>query len=381
MQHSGGNFPEQPPRAHDARFPPKPEGKIYTAEEVAGLCIAFRERMRTLVAEHPELALVEDEFKMVMTHEADPLQELEHLLTACEGVFVELKHLLNPVGLPLRMTEDGRVLTQQFKDVATFVTDIRGSTELTQNVANEWGVGVFEVLSYCYFPHVTQMLEKYACHYLNYTGDGLLVLSRERKDETGRVVLPCLDNAVLCALDLTGLTNCIAEAWRKLGLTQANGVWHETGLGLTSGDVEVGDPFIPDKALTGKCSQFDQMFRSLMAQRVPHFQPRTDYSRRIRGIHALSPAINRATRLEGTDITAPEHTCMMTASDVAKLCPQLRQRFEPVGKRTLKGLGEVDVFGVRRYEQVDVPALEEACRAHYASARASQLRGEQSSYR
>ncbi|MBI3326995.1 MAG: adenylate/guanylate cyclase domain-containing protein [Nitrospinae bacterium] len=367
MQPSGGNLPEQPPRADEAPRPLKPEGNSYTADEIASLCLGFRERMRTLVNEHPELALVDDEFKLVLTHAADPLKELDHLLTACARVFVGLKHLLNPVGLPLRMTEDGRVLTQQFKDVATFVTDIRGSTELTEDVAKQWGVTVFEVLSDCYFLHVTEVLEKYECHYLNYTGDGLLVLSRERKDAAGRVVLPSLDNAVLCAIDLTGITNCIAEAWRQLGLIQENGVWHETGLGLTSGDVEVGDPFIPDRAPTGKCAEFDRLFRALVAERVPHFQPRTDYSQRIRAIHALSPAINRATRLEGADITAPDHTCMMIASDVAKLCPPLRERFQPVGIRTLKGIGQVEIFGVRRYEQVDVPALENACRAHYAS--------------
>src|SRR5205814_296357 len=160
------------------------------------------------------MLLVCDEFEDVVHHTTDPLTELEHLLEATDEVLLQLKHLLNPTGLPLHMTKDGRVRTQRFKEVATFVTDIRGFTEMPQYIHDRWGVSVFDVLSMCYFPHVTEVLDRYECHYLNYTGDGLLVLARQRVLEEGQVVLPSLDNAALCALELVAVTNCIAEAWQ-----------------------------------------------------------------------------------------------------------------------------------------------------------------------
>jgi class 3 adenylate cyclase len=346
-----------------------PEKKEYARPDAAALCARFRKSMDELVHQHPELILVKDEFDEVVRHDADPLRELAGLLEACQEVFLELRHLLNPIGLPVRLTEDGRILTHTFQDVAAFVTDIRGFTEMTQNVEERWGVNVFDVLSCCYFPHVVDVLERYDCHYLNYTGDGLLVLSLGRRDEAGQVLLPGLDNAVLCALEMTAVTNSIAEAWKRLGLTQANGTWHETGLGLSSGSVQVGDPFVPDQTAVGKLAQFDELFRTLVAQSASFYQPRDEYKRRVVGIHALSPVINRASRLQDVDKLAPQHTCMMTATDVERLSPPLRQWFERVGKMYLKGIGEMDVFGFHRFGSADVPALEKECRDHYAAGR------------
>ena len=111
------------------------------------------------------------------------------------------------------------------------------------------------------------------------------------------------------------------------------------------------------------------MFRTIVAEQAPHFTPRQDYSWRVRGIHALSASINRASRLQDTDKSAPNHTCMMIPDDVARLCPPLRQRFERVGKRMLKGMGDVAVFGYHRYDKVDVPELAEACLAYYAAVK------------
>ena len=343
---------------------PPSEKMEYAVTDVADLCAQFRKSMDGLVRQHPELILVKDEFDEVVRHDANPLQELAGILEACGEVFLELRHMLNPIGLPVHLTEEGRVRTNTFQDVAAFVTDIRGFTEMTQNVEERWGVNVFDVLSSCYFPHVVDVLERYECHFLNYTGDGLLVLSLERRDKGGQVILRGIDNAVLCALEMTAVTNVIAETWKRLGLVQANGTRHETGLGLSSGSVQVGDPFIPDRAPTGKLLQFEELFHQLVTQSVPFFQPREEYKRRVVGIHALSPVINRASRLQDVDKTAPQHTCMMTAADVETLCPLLRQRFEGIGKMYLKGIGEMDVFGFHRFKPVDVPALEKECRAY-----------------
>jgi class 3 adenylate cyclase len=263
------------------------------------------------------------------------------------------------------MSQDGRVVHRMFKDVATFVTDIRGFTELTENVTKQWGVSVFDVLSGCYFPQISELLERYGCHYLNYTGDGLLVLTTARKHPKECVLLPSLDNAVLCAMELTLLTNSIAEAWRRMGLVQASGDWHETGIGLASGDVAVGDPFVPDRTLNGKCAEFDQLLRSLLAERMPHFQPRTDFTWRVRSIHALSPAINRASRLQDANKLTARHSCIMTEADVNRLCPPLREWFEPVGTAKLKGIGEVQVFGFNRFVLMNVPELEKKCFEHF----------------
>ena len=74
---------------------------------------------------------------------------------------------------------------------------------------------------------------------------------------------------------------------------------------LSAGKVYVGDPFVPDQAPTGPLAQFDALFGTVAAQTVPYFQPRRDYKRRVVGIHALSPVINRASRLQDTDKLAP----------------------------------------------------------------------------
>lgn len=343
-----------------------PTRDIDDAPDAAALCARFRDSMTDLVRQYPELVLVEDEFEAAIRHDADPLKEIASILGACRDVFIGLRHLLNPIGVPLRATADGRIQTLTLDNVATFVTDIRGFTELTENIGQRWGVNVFDLLSFCYFPHVVEVLNRYECNYLNYTGDGLLVLSRERKGKGG-AILPGLDNSVLCALEMTGVTNCIAETWRRLGLVQSSGVWHETGIGLTSGTVQVGDPFVPDRNPSGKLAEFDTLFRSLVPQAAPSFQPRINYAQQIMGIHALGPVINRASRLQDTDKTAPDHTCMMTETEMKLLCPLLQERFERVGTIYLKGLGNADVFGFLRFEPVDVASLEKACWAYYAS--------------
>src|ERR1043166_4146981 len=151
---------------------PSADDRLYAAAEVAHVCAHFRKTLAELVRQHPELAMVAEDFDEVVHHAADPLQEASSLFDACQDVFIELRHLINPIGLPVHLTEDGRVLTRTFQDVSAFVTDIRGFTEMTQNVETCWGVSVFDVLSTCYFPHVVDVLERHECHYLNYTGDG-----------------------------------------------------------------------------------------------------------------------------------------------------------------------------------------------------------------
>src|ERR1051326_5749064 len=89
--------------------PSVPAGKTYTATEVAQFSLAFRQKLRTLVEQHSELALARDEFNDVVHHAADPLQEIAALLDACLEVLLQLRHLVNPIALPLHMTEDGRV--------------------------------------------------------------------------------------------------------------------------------------------------------------------------------------------------------------------------------------------------------------------------------
>jgi class 3 adenylate cyclase len=351
--------------------PPPEDGRgaeeVYAVAEVAELVARCRERIDRLADDHPELSIVRDDFEEVARHELDPLRELQSLLAATGEVFVSLKHLLNPTGLPLHMTDDGRVKTRVFQGVTTFLTDIRGFTELTRSVSEMWRLDIFDLLSYCYFPYLTEVLEGHGCHYLNYTGDGLLVLSQDRLDESGRVVLPSIDVAVLCAIDLTLVTSSIAEAWRKLGLTRPDGASHETGLGLAFGDVSVGDPFVPDHAYRGHCAEFDAIYRAEIARKAPHIHPSVDFSRRVRAIHALSPSINRASRLQDMDKLMPDHTCMMTAEDAERLCPPLRRRFREVGDMHLKGIGVVNVHATLRHEPVDVPALVEECLAYHAN--------------
>jgi class 3 adenylate cyclase len=340
----------------------------YSAEEVASLCERIRERVKTLVVEHEELTIVADEFEQVLQCDPDPLREVWALFTACADVIIQLKHMLNPTGLPLHLTADGRVITQTFEGVTTFLTDIRGFTELTHSVTREWNISVFDVLSFCYFPHVTEVLETYGCHYLNYTGDGLLVLSRARLHDGGRVLLPSIDNAVICAIALTGVTNAIAATWKSLGLTMASGRWHETGLGLAYGDVQVGDPFVPYHNYRDKCADFNASFHKAIAEHAPYFQPRNDYSRRVRTIQALSTSINRASRLQDADKDAPDHTCMMISPDVARLCPPLQGYFECVGEAMLRGIGMVEICGIRRFANYDIPAIEAECLAYHAES-------------
>lgn len=348
-----------------------PSQSGYSMNEVAEACRRFRERAAKLAREHPELVLVCDEFEDVVHHSADPLAELEQLLEANEQVLLQLKHLLNPTGLPLHMTKDGRVQTQRFDDVATFVTDIRGFSEMTQYISERWGVGVFDVLSMSYFPHLTEVLDRYECHYLNYTGDGLLVLVQGRAVENGQVVIPSLDNAALCGMEMIGVTNSIALAWQSFGLEQHDGTPHETGLGLTDGWVEVGDPLVPDREFSPQVAEFNKRFLAILAKHAPHFKPREDYGWRVRGIHALSPSINLASRLQNMDKTAPLHTIMMVGRDVDKLCPVLAEQFQPVGKRTLKGIGEAELFGILRWTPIDVPAIEKACIDYYRQKRST----------
>ena len=334
--------------------------------QLTNLGTTFWNRLDSIIERHPELELVRSEFQSRGSPEEGAEVPVTKLLEAYERFLIRMKHLLNPTALPLEMSADGRVLTRTFENVATFVTDIRGFTELTQKTLKLWGVTVFDLLSYCYFPQITELLERYGCHYLNYTGDGLLVLTTGKWDASGKLLIPALDYAVICAMDLTQLTNSIAEAWRQLGLVQSSGVWHETGLGLMRGDVQVGDPFVPDHSFQGPCAKFDELLCQILAEKMPHFQPRHDFTGRVRAIHAMSPAINCASRLQDLDKLLPQQTCMMIANDVETLCPILRSHFEKVGKMLMKGIGEAEICGFDRFASRDVPALEQECEAWYA---------------
>jgi class 3 adenylate cyclase len=350
---------------------PEPSPKTYGRDEVVAVRSKIRNDIAQLAVEHEDLQLVIDEYEEVVHHEADPLADIGAIFQACHDVIVDLKHLLNPTGLPLHLSNDGRVVAHNFEGVTTFLTDIRGFTELSNHVCESWKISIFDVLSFCYFPHVTEVLERYGCHYLNYTGDGLLVLCRDRKDENDHVILPSIDNAVICSIALTGVTRAIADSWKAMGMCKADGHSHETGLGLSFGDVQVGDPFVPYRENDSKCAEFDRIFRERLPQVAKDFVPRESYSHRVRAIQALSTSINRASRLQDADKEAPNHTVMMTEEDVNRLSPPLRRYFERVAKITLRGLGTAEVYGIHRYDLYDVHAIERECLDYHANVKKS----------
>jgi class 3 adenylate cyclase len=319
-------------------------------------------RVEKLGKKNPSLGLIHQELKrFTKSGLRSDAKSVESILGAWEKSAAQLDHLINPIGLPLQVTDNGRIATKTFENVAVLLTDIRGFTELGNRLVEEWNLTVFDFLSYCYFPLLVEVLENFGCHYLNYTGDGLLIVGEAQVDQKTGQKLAALDNMVLCAFQLVEVSDLIAKVWAEMGLKQKSGVLHETGIGISFGRIEVGDPFVPDHLATGKLLEFQTLFGRKINTQGHHWKPRKNFRDRIRGIHALGPVINLASRLQDTDKRVPDHTCMIEKADCERLSPPIRKLYETLGMVKLPGLGEREIFGVRRKSIRNIEKLKNAC--------------------
>lgn len=330
--------------------------------KVKDLLLEHQRQIEKLSTKSQALALVVQELRRYSSNFGENEDStIESILGAWTESIGQLEHLINPIGLPVGITKDGRIETRTFENVAVLLTDIRGFTSLSHTVVNEWKITVFDFLSYCYFPIIAEVVEDYGCHYLNYTGDGLLIMGQERLDPATGKNLSALDNITLCALQLVEVTTAISQVWADMGLMQNSGVFHETGIGISFGRVEVGDPFVPDRSFDGKLLEFQKRFATYQNSHNHHWQARNNFKDRVRGIHALGPTINLASRLQDTDKRMPNHTCIIEKSDCERLSPSLKKLYESLGTVTLPGLGDCEVFGMPRKNEPDLIKLREAC--------------------
>ena len=113
--------------------------------------------------------------------------------------------------------------------------------------------------------------------------------------------------------------------------------------------------------MENKLLEFQKRFATYQNSHNHHWQARNNFKDRVRGIHALGPTINLASRLQDTDKRMPNHTCIIEKSDCERLSPSLKKLYESLGTVTLPGLGDREVFGMPRKNEPDLIKLREAC--------------------
>lgn len=336
---------------------------------IDGLVQQHRKEVHALPEEHRELTIAKALFEHALAQQGEsPTTEqvIAAIFRAHLSTLLQLKSVINPTGLPLDVTPDGRIKSRTFRSSAVIATDIEQFTKMAFDVPRVGDTDIFNLLSYTYYPHLMEVLKKHHCHLYSFAGDGTMILSFEQRDEHGRVVLPALENAVLCVADASVVLSLVSQVWQEQKLHMPDGRPRRTRFGIKFGSVTMGDALAPDANPQGMCAAFNERFRQLVSEHAPYYGPPQDFSMRIWGVHGLGIIQNQAARLQTVLDEHPEHVCVLMREDVEQLCPPLLKRFDPLGRHSLKGIeGEVDIYGLRPVPATDVVPIEQACRVYY----------------
>lgn len=323
--------------------------------------------MQNLASAHPELTIAQQTFSHALRREGERAlpEVLNAIFDAHRSILLQLKNVINPTGLPLRVTEDGRIKSHEYRSAAVISTDLEGFTEMAFSVPRIGDTNIFDVLSYTYYPHLMEVLRKHDCHLYSFAGDGTLIISREEMGDGGRVLLPALDNAVLCVADAYVILDLVAQVWQQQGIQNPDGTPKRTRFGVKFGPVTMGDALAPDDKPRGMCAKFGELFGVIVPLNAPHYGPPEDFSMRIWGVHGLSIIQNQAARLQSA-LEDRDHICILMREDVQQLCSPLQKLFDPLGRRALKGVaGDIDIYGMRKVPGTAITELERTCRAYY----------------
>ncbi|MBI3331671.1 hypothetical protein HYZ99_01795 [Candidatus Peregrinibacteria bacterium] len=341
-----------------------PEAELAAIKE---LLLRMPRDISALTKNTPGLTIVSDLLHHALPPNEDTvntLQVSQSMVQAMESVIRQLQNVVNPTGLPLEATPDGRILSRTFRSAAVIATDLEGSTPMAADIPRVWDTIPFDVLSYTYYPHLMEVLRKYNCHLYSFSGDGTLIMSREALDPKGRVLLPALDNAVLCVAEAHLVLDAVAETWKELGMHGPEGKPIRTRFGVKLGSVTFGDALAPDGNPRGMCADFNERFKKVIADRIPQYGPPEDFSMKFWGIHGISPAQNEAARLQNAGKKCPDKICTLTAEDMQQLCSPLQKLFSRIPGVVMQGY-EADVWGMEEVQADDLGRLAHDCKQFY----------------
>lgn len=264
--------------------------------------------------------------------------EVTVLVEALASTLVDAKHLINPVGEDFKLDADGAIETIE-RDAVVMFTDIRNFTPLDEKL----GKDTHSFLNVNYYFWAMQIIQKYGGKVANMMGDGMMVYFTD-SDEMDKCTA-----AVLCAEDLSKLTNSLAELFKAYGYGDDEKS-HWTGIGLATGEVKIGDLISKNRNALESSDQVKSVHNDVVKMvkaQFPELKPETGEGS-VASVEVIGGAANRAARIEaqckgfGADI-------LMEQSVRDGLHPGLAKKFDDVGSANLKGVSaKASLFGVRR---------------------------------
>ena len=294
---------------------------------------------------------------------ADRIDRIDknEILVIIEGMIetmVDMKELINPVGEDMALDSKGVIKTKEL-DAVVMVTDLRNFTSLSSSKFIRGNILGF--LKLCYFRYLRSIIKKHGGKILNHTGDGLVIYFTDQKDKTK------YDASVACAQEINEMTNMMNEIWKEEGVSDKDEN-HETGVGMSSGTIRIGDVLTLSKevqdddardssvsdihkvkdAFESKVDESESEWASVIKRDLNAVgeNKRGGISRLV----GLGEPINLAARLESVSKAFLEHTGLIRESHYKQLDPSLQSKYIKLEEVELKGVDDIEViYGLPRY--------------------------------
>lgn len=286
------------------------------------------------------------------------------ILVIVEGMMetmVDMKELINPVGEDMELDAKGVIKTKEL-DAVVMVTDLRNFTSLSSSRFIRGNILGFLKLNY--FRYLRSVIKKHGGKILNHTGDGLVIYFTDQGDRSK------YERSHACSKEINEMTNMMDEIWKEEGVSLAEDN-HQTGIGLSSGTIRIGDVLTlsketpstsPDSSVMGiqriqhafesRAEKSESEWASIIRRDLNAMGMGKNRAGGISRLVGLGEPINVAARLEAVSKDYPDYTAFVRESHLIELPDDQILEYKPLREVQLKGVDEVEmVYGLPRYQE------------------------------
>lgn len=336
----------------------------YSERELHGIAVYIESLWADFVNRFPNAEFLRKRYfeQLNLRDLNDPFEQIQTSIRMFFKVLFDIRHLWDPIGLPIEMTDGWRMRTDAWM-MAAGLFDLRDSTPTSIELIRR-GESIIDFMSECYFGKLWAVLASHGLGRLSHGGDGDMVGGRLKRDAAGTRKLPALDNIFLALHEALPVSHGIGKALRELNVCPPGPRSGFTGFSIGYGEVEKGDNRVPQFDFNkekGLIWEFNKLFAKHTRELAPSFQKRENDDGELWFPQVAGPLLALLDRLQRYT-KETDYNILMTEADFEKLCPVLQDMCgKPFGdkKSELKGLQDQVIFGVKPEKQfsVNIPKL------------------------